>query len=245
MKVNKDYKKFYELENNKYYLLKFDNELHLATESVLTLSNSKYFKKEITQGFKLLELTPPLLFLFQELINCEVDKVDEEFKDMTTYKKVDNLKLRKTIEESYKSITDGVIGQIREEFDNWLGKFALENPNVTDEDFLKIEETNRKRIEEQIRTIKSNSPVNFIDFKYKPGDNLIIKKFLNENMEFLYAQRIGSNYKITYLYDLDIFGTITIYKIHTVKNVVKTIETFIYDRNIIQEMLAYIVNHNM
>ncbi|MBR6113522.1 MAG: hypothetical protein IKP79_03325, partial [Bacilli bacterium] len=73
----------------------------------------------------------------------------------------------------------------------------------------------------------------------------IIKKFLNENFEYLYTQRIGSNYKITYLYDLDIFGTITIYKIHTVKNVVKTIETFIYNREIIQEMLAYIVNHNM
>lgn len=244
MKINKDYKKFYELENNKYYLLKFDNELHIATENVLRLGG-KYIKKELTQSFKLLELTPPLLFLFQELINCDVDKVDEEFKDMTTYKKIDNLKLRKNIEKNYMDITNGVIDQIRSEFEDWLGEFALNNPNVSDEEFAKIEEINRARIENEIETIKDQSPINFLDFKYKPGDNLIIKKFLNENFEYLYTQRIGSNYKITYLYDLDIFGTITIYKIHTVKNVVKTIETFIYNREIIQEMLAYIVNHNM
>ena len=142
-------------------------------------------------------------------------------------------------------ITNGVIDQIRSEFEDWLGEFALNNPNVSDEEFAKIEEINRTRIENEIATIKDQSPINFLDFKYKPGDNLIIKKFLNENFEYLYTQRIGSNYKITYLYDLDIFGTITIYKIHTVKNVVKTIETFIYNREIIQEMLAYIVNHNM
>ncbi|MBR3209179.1 MAG: hypothetical protein IKN65_00210 [Clostridia bacterium] len=244
MKINKDYKKFYELENNKYYLLKFDNELHIATENVLRLGG-KYIKKELTQSFKLLELTPPLLFLFQELVNCDVDKVDEEFKDMTTYKKIDNLKLRKNIEKNYMDITNGVIDQIRNEFEDWLGEFALNNPNVSDEEFAKIEEINRTRIENEIATIKDQSPINFLDFKYKSGDNLIIKKFLNENFEYLYTQRIGSNYKITYLYDLDIFGTITIYKIHTVKNVVKTIETFIYNREIIQEMLAYIVNHNM
>lgn len=244
MKINKDYKKFYELENNRYYLLKFDNELHIATENVLRLGG-KYIKKELTQSFKLLELTPPLLFLFQELINCDVDKVDEEFKDMTTYKKIDNLKLRKNIEKNYMDITNGVIDQIRSEFEDWLGEFALNNPNVSDEEFAKIEKINRERVENEIVTIKDQSPINFLDFKYKSGDNLIIKKFLNENFEYLYTQKIGSNYKITYLYDLDIFGTITIYKIHTVKNVVKTIETFIYNRDIIQEMLAYIVNHNM
>ena len=164
---------------------------------------------------------------------------------MTTYKKIDNLKLRKNIEKNYMDITNGVIDQIRNEFEDWLGEFALNNPNVSDEEFAKIEEINRTRIENEIATIKDQSPINFLDFKYKSGDNLIIKKFLNENFEYLYTQRIGSNYKITYLYDLDIFGTITIYKIHTVKNVVKTIETFIYNREIIQEMLAYIVNHNM
>ena len=160
MKINKDYKKFYELENNKYYLLKFDNELHIATENVLRLGG-KYIKKELTQSFKLLELTPPLLFLFQELVNCDVDKVDEEFKDMTTYKKIDNLKLRKNIEKNYMDITNGVIDQIRNEFEDWLGEFALNNPNVSDEEFAKIEEINRTRIENEIATIKDQSPINF------------------------------------------------------------------------------------
>ena len=52
-------------------------------------------------------------------------------------------------------------------------------------------------------------------------------------------------YKIYYLYEVDVFGVVTIYKIHCVKNIIKTIETFIYNREIIQEMMSCMVNNNL
>lgn len=242
------YKKFYEIENNRYYLLPFDNELHLGTENILRV-NRKFlgftFKREISQGFKLLEISAPLLILFQEIINANVDKLDEQFPDMTTYVKIDNVALRKSIEETYKTALDETIEEMRKDFQKWLNNLAAEQPQISEEELMAIEEANKERLEENIRHIKDNSPVNFLQFKWKTGDNAAIKKMLDDNMEYLYSQKIGSNYKITYLYDLDIFGTITIYKIHCVKETIKTIETFIYNRELLQEMFAYIENHKL
>lgn len=242
------YKKFYEIENNKYYLLPFDNELHLGTENVLTI-NKRFlwfnYKKEFSQGFKLLEITAPLLILFQEIINADVDKVDEQFPDMTTYKKINNIELRKTIEETYKSALDETIKEMREDFESWLSHLAEDHPNITEEELIAIEDANKARLEDNIMHVKDNSPANNLQFKWKTGDNQAIKKMLENNMEYLYSQKIGSNYKITYLYDLDIFGTVTIYKIHCVKEVIKSIETFIYNRELLQEMFAYIENHKL
>ena len=242
------YKKFYEIENNKYYLLPFGDELHLATENVLTYHKrflGFMFKKQITQGLKLLELTAPLLILFQEIINADTDVVDEQFPDMTTYKKIDNVELRKRMEHIYSDALEESIKEMRDDFKSWLSQLAEDNPNMSEEELIAIEETNKARLEDNIRYVKDNSPVNNIQFKWKTGDNLAIKKLLENNMEYLYTQKIGSNYKITYLYDLDVFGTVSVYKIHCVKDTIKTIETFIYNRELLQEMFAYIENNKL
>lgn len=242
------YKKFYEIENNKYYLLPFGDELHLATETVLTYHKrflGFMFKRQITQGLKLLELTAPLLILFQEIINADTDVVDEQFPDMTTYKKIDNVELRKRMEHIYKDALEESIKEMRDDFKSWLSQLAEDNPNMSEDELIAIEETNKARLEDNIRYVKDNSPVNNIQFKWKTGDNLAIKKLLENNMEYLYTQKIGSNYKITYLYDLDVFGTVSVYKIHCVKDTIKTIETFIYNRELLQEMFAYIENNKL
>ena len=244
----KYYNKFLEIGDNKYYLLKFDDELHLATETIVPLVRKVlWFKipRKLSQGFKVLEVTPPILMLFQELLNADVDTVDEEFKDMTTYKKIDNKKLRKTIENTYMCATNDMINKSQVDLDTWLDNFLKDNPNVSDEDFKKIEETNKQRLQDMTITIKEHSPLNMMELYSTTKDNAIVKKMLVENMEYLYTQKIGSNYKITYLYDLDIYGTITIYKVHLVRNTVKSIETFIYNRQVIEEMTAYIVNNNL
>ena len=244
----KYYKKFLEIGDNKYYLLKFDDELHLATETIVPLTRKILWFKvptHMSQGFKLLEVTPPILMLFQELLNADVDVVDEQFKDMTTYKKIDNKALRKTIENTYMMATKDMINNAQVDLDTWLDNFMKDNPNISDEDFIKVENANRQRLEEVSNTIKEHNPLNMIDLKWKTGDNDIIKKMLNENMEYLYTQKIGGSYKITYLYDLDIFGTITIYKIHLVKDIIKSIETFVYNREVIEEMTAYVVNNDL
>ncbi|MCI7208241.1 MAG: hypothetical protein MSA15_19870 [Clostridium sp.] len=248
MKLDKRYIKFHEVGNNKYYLLPFSDELHIVTESILPIQKKFLFfkkKKDLVQGIKLLELTAPISMLFQEVISADVDTKDEEFPDMTTYKKVDNLKMRKTLEEYYMSALNERIEQMEADFDSWLEGIRETMNNLDESELNKIENANRKRLEQNIDAVKSHSPLNFMSFKWKSGENLVIKRMLDSNLEFLYSQKIGSNYKIYYLYEVDIFGVVTIYKIHCVKNIIKTMETFIYNREVIQEMMSCMINNNL
>ena len=248
MKLDKRYIKFHEVGNNKYYLLPFSDELHIVTESILPIEKKFLFfkkKKDLVQGIKLLELTAPISMLFQEVISADVDTKDEEFPDMTTYKKVNNVEIRKTLEEYYKDALDVRVGEMENEFNNWLEDIRENLTNLDEKELKQIENTNRKRLEQNIMAVKEHSPLNFMSFKWKTGENLVIKRMLDNNMEFLYSQKIGSNYKIYYLYELDVFGVVTIYKIHCVKDIIKTIETFIYNREIIQELMACMVNNNL
>ena len=248
MKLDKRYIKFHEVGNNKYYLLPFSDELHIVTESVLPIQKKFLFfkkKKDLVQGIKLLELTAPISMLFQEVISADVDTKDEEFPDMTTYKKVDNLKMRKTLEEYYMSALNERIEQMEADFDSWLEGIRETMNNLDESELNKIENANRKRLEQNIDAVKSHSPLNFMSFKWKSGENLVIKRMLDSNLEFLYSQKIGSNYKIYYLYEVDIFGVVTIYKIHCVKDIIKTMETFIYNREVIQEMMSCMINNNL
>lgn len=248
MKLDKMYIKFFETGNNIYYLLPFSDELHIVTESILPIEKKFLFfkkKKDLVQGIKLLELTAPISMLFQEIINADIDTKDEEFPDMTTYKKVNNVEIRKTLEEYYKDALDIRVGEMENEFNNWLEDIRENLTNLDEKELKQIENTNRKRLEQNIMAVKEHSPLNFMSFKWKSGENLVIKRMLDNNMEFLYSQKIGSNYKIYYLYELDVFGVVTIYKIHCVKDIIKTIETFIYNREIIQELMACMVNNNL
>ena len=248
MKLDKRYIKFFETGNNKYYLLPFSDELHIVTESILPIEKKFLFfkkKKDLVQGIKLLELTAPISMLFQEIINADIDTKDEEFPDMTTYKKVNNVEIRKTLEEYYKDALDIRVGEMENEFNNWLEGIRENLTNLDEKELKQIENTNRKRLEQNIMAVKEHSPLNFMSFKWKTGENLVIKRMLDNNMEFLYSQKIGSNYKIYYLYELDVFGVVTIYKIHCVKDIIKTIETFIYNREIIQELMACMANNDL
>ena len=248
MKLDKRYIKFFETGNNKYYLLPFSDELHIVTESILPIQKKFLFfkkKKDLVQGIKLLELTAPISMLLQEVISADVDTKDEEFPDMTTYKKVDNLKMRKTLEEYYMSALNERIEQMEADFDSWLEGIRETMNNLDESELNKIENANRKRLEQNIDAVKSHSPLNFMSFKWKSGENLVIKRMLDSNLEFLYSQKIGSNYKIYYLYEVDIFGVVTIYKIHCVKDIIKTMETFIYNREVIQEMMSCMINNNL
>lgn len=248
MKLDKRYIKFHEVGNNKYYLLPFSDELHIVTESILPIQKKFLFfkkKKDLVQGIKLLELTAPISMLFQEIINADIEVKDEEFPDMTTYKKVDNIKMRKTLEEYYMSALNERIEQMEADFDSWLEGIRETMNNLDESELNKIENANRKRLEQNIDAVKSHSPLNFMSFKWKSGENLVIKRMLDSNLEFLYSQKIGSNYKIYYLYEVDIFGVVTIYKIHCVKDIIKTMETFIYNREVIQEMMSCMINNNL
>lgn len=246
MKRDKKYIKFYEKGNNRYYLLQFDDELHIATESFLTLKKTIFGSKDLVQYFKLLELTAPLSILLQEVINMPIKKEDKEFPDMTTYRKFNNIALRKAIEGTYKDVLDAKIKKLKHEFTRWKKQFVEQNcEKMTADEMNKIIENNEKILDKNLKIIKDESPLKSLSFTWKTNKNTIISSALTENLEFLYTQKIGSNYTISYLYDLDEFGTISIYKIHIVKDVIKNIETFIYDRDIINNMITFMANNKI
>jgi hypothetical protein len=246
MRLGKDYKKFYSIGQNRYYLLKYEDELHLVTESFLKKKEFLFFKKEIKQGLKLLKLTAPISILFQKILECELESEDKEFPDMNRYTLVNNTELRKEIEQNYKDCIAQQELEMREDFKCWVDDFILTNTGKMKEtEMNNVISVSRNRLEDQIRRFKEMSPLSAISFKWNNKDNLIVKKMLENNMEFLYSQKVGANYKIYYLYELDTFGTVTIYEVHCVKNVVKSISTFIYNRTIIEKMIICMVNNQL
>lgn len=249
MKLDKRFKKFYEVGNNRYYVLPFDGELYLGTEDFLEIPR-KFFKKpkELTQTLKLLELSAPILLLFNSVIDTKVDEIDDEFKDMCTYEKVDNAKLRKGIRDSYETALKIEIDKIREDFNKWsedfaessIGKFTEEEIENT----LKANEIRIEKIIEQFKQMHISNAIN-TNIPNKKVENDIVKKMITNGLEFIYSHQMTSTMKIYYLYDLDKFGTITIYKVICVKEHIKSINSFIYNRELIQELLAFIENNKL
>jgi uncharacterized membrane protein YheB (UPF0754 family) len=246
---DKRFKKFYEVGNNRYYVLPFGDELYLGTENFLE-EPRKFFKKpkELTQTVKLLELSAPMLLLFNSVIDTKVVEVDEEFNDMCVYEKLDNSKLRKDIKESYDTALNLEIDVIRDDFNKWCENFAKDSVGkYTEEEIEDTIKANQHRIAEIIEQFKQMHISKFISTSVpnKKSENDVVKKMLTSGLEFMYSHQMTSNMKVYYLYDLDKFGTITIYKVVCVKEHIKAINSFVYDRKIAQELLAFIENNKL
>ena len=67
---------------------------------------------------------------------------------------------------------------------------------------------------------------------------------VKNGLEHLYTEKVTNFVNNVFLYDLDCFGTVTIYKVITVKNVVKSVESFIYDRKLIEELMKFIYEND-
>lgn len=243
------FKKFYEVGNNRYYVLPFGNELYLGTENFLEIPR-KFFKKpkELTQTIKLLELSVPMLLLFNSVVDTKVDEIDDEFKDMCTYEKVDNAKLRKDIRESYELALELEVNAIYDDFNNWCENFAKDSiGKFTEEEIEDTIKANELRVEEIINNFRNVHTSSFIstNIPNKKVENDVVKKMITNGLEFIYSHQMSSTMKVYYLYDLDKFGTITIYKVVCVKEHIKAINSFVYDRTLIQELLAFIENNKL
>lgn len=249
MKLDKRFKKFYEVGNNRYYVLPFDGELYLGTEDFLEIPR-KFLKKpkELTQTLKLLELSAPILILFNSVIDTKVDEIDDEFKDMCTYEKVDNAKLRKDIRDSYETALELEVNAIYDDFNNWCENFAKDSVGkFTEQEIEDTIKANELRVEEIVNNFKKLHISNSIstNIPNKKVENDVVKKMITNGLEFIYSHQMTSTMKIYYLYDLDKFGTITIYKVICVKEHIKSINSFIYNRELIQELLAFIENNKL
>lgn len=247
MKKNK-FNEFYKVGDNSYSLLVFNGDLFIGTTSYLSIPKAFKRKNKINQGFKVLELSAPIGILFDYLTNAELIEEDKEFPDMNKYAKFDNKELRKFIKNAYDTTLENEINYALNDFNTWCNNFREENAGVLPpEEIEKIISRNRQMVLSNIDIVKKEHKETTPIFKEpRITESKDLYNFTQmEHLEFLYTQKVGSNLKLNYFYDLDDFGVITIYKVQTVKGFVKSIETFIYNRDIIQKLVDYMIKNKI
>ena len=239
------YNKFYEIGQNKYYTLNVDDELFIATESFINVGRKKLFRKQktLTQGFKLLKFSSPIAILFNEAINVpSISKKDVD-EDMLEYEHIDNKALKAKIKDSYNQAFE----ESKNELSAWY-KDSMKHFESMDEDTTEKEIQCREYYKNTINVLDSQNPlangtININQAKHTECN--IVRAMARENMEHLYTERVTAFAKNIFMYEQDCFGTITIYRVMTVKNVVKSIDSFIYDRKLINELLKNIYENDM
>ena len=231
----KYYKKFYEVENNKYYVLEADDELYVATESILKISKKKFSKKyeELVQGFKLLKLSAPVAVLFNIILDMKA-KDNSISEDMKTYERLSNKFVKDSIKSNYDIVFDEQLKQLEEWYDDLSKKVDDKNKLI-------------KKYNELKDCINRNNPtnnglINLTNVDYTECN--IVRSMVKNGLEHLYTEKVTNFVNNVFLYDLDCFGTVTIYKVTTVKNVVKSVESFIYDRKLIEELMKFIYEND-
>lgn len=234
----KYYNKFYEVGNNKYYTIRADDEDFIATESFVNLGKRNIFGKQktLTQGLKLLKLTAPLAVLFDCIQKApENSKQKYESEDLTTYVIPKNKTIINEIKNTYdvfKTMQLNEIDENLEEVINLLkGRYEGEDLEAKINHYTKKSEALRQHI-------KESNPLSKYDLstpEHTAGN--IIRTMLREGLNHLYTEKITNFLSQSILYECDEFGTLTIYRVSTIKNVVKGIETFKYDRNVLGALI--------
>lgn len=244
----KHYDKFYEIGNNSYYKITADDDLYLATESFLNLGKRGLFRKQerLTQGFKLLKVSPAVGVLFNELVN--LNKLPNQkgiSEDMLKYRELNDNIVKEKIEDSYNCAFAGAI----KELDDWYKereKDLKEKYKVKEitENTLKLLLTDcANTVKQHKEVINRNNPLEngMISIKEpKHTGSKIVKAMINSGLKHLYTEKVTSFANNIFLYEVDMFGTLTIYRIMEVKGVLKGVDSFVYDKKLIEEFLKVI-----
>lgn len=225
----KYFKKFYEIGNNRYYTLEADGDLYIASDSFIKFKRRFLnYNNKLVQGLKLLKITPPILVLFATLDSLEPLKNQKNVsEDMIKYRKVNNKELKETIKFFYnKAILDEI-----DNIDSYI-----EDLDKNSKDYNKLlahAEKTKDYYKSQDLLVKNGYS---LDSPEHTSGN-IIATMMREGLNHLYTERVTAFMNNIFLYEVDCFGTLTIYRVITVKNVVKTIDTFIYDKKLVNKLL--------
>ena len=225
----KHYKKFYEIGNNRYYTIVADDEMYIATESFLKLGSKNILgkEKELRTGLKLLKFSSPIAQLFLALDNLEFSKKQRyDSDDLKIYAHINNRELKENIKKAYLDVYNQEVESVRKQRDELIEDGKIEIAKSCEEYLQKLEKL------DLMDGIDLNSP----EYTGSP----IIKSMIWNGFEHLYTEKVNAFTKNVFLYEQDEFGTLTIYKIITIKNVVKTIDTFIYDKELVKNLLEYL-----
>lgn len=234
----KHYSKFYEVGNNRYYTIRADDEDFLATESFINLGRKNLFGKQktLTQGLKLLKLTAPIAVLFDCICKAPANlKQKYDSDDLTTYNIPKNKTIINEIRNTYEVFKTLQLNEVDSNLEEVIN--ILKDKYTGEELEEKINHYTRKS-EGFKQHIKESNPLSKYDLEnpeHTAGN--IIKTMVREGINHLYTEKITNFLSHSILYECDEFGTLTIYRVSTVKNVVKGIETFKYDRNVLGALI--------
>jgi len=227
----KHYKQFYEIDNNRYYTIDVDDEMYVGTESILKVGKKKLFRKQdvLTMGFKLLKFSAPVAVLFNALNDVEKTK-DQKYdtEELITYEKIDNKKIKDDIKKSYTQVIEDEIAALEQQGLDLLGEGKTELA-----EYIKPYIDKLKKLDPL-----ANAGIDLV-VPIHTGD-MVVKSLLRVGIEHLYTEKVNAFTNNIYFYEQDCFGTLTIYRIITVKNVTKTIDTFIYDKKVVGSLLKTI-----
>ena len=220
------YKKFYEINNNRYYTIIADNEEYIANESFINLDKKRLFRKQkdLITGFKVLKFSPAIATLFVALNDLQPSKKQRyDSDDLIIYDHIDNKELKENIRQAYLQVLNNDIDSILQKKTDAISKNNIELINAYD-----------KTLED----LKRVNPMAGINLETPEHSGcMIVKTMLKDGLEHLYTERVNAFTKNIYLYEQDEFGNLTIYRLITVKNVVKSIDTFIYDKKLVSCLL--------
>lgn len=236
--MKKPYIKFYEVGNNRYYYLVADGDLYIATESFIDVGNKKLFKKkELIQGLKLLKVTPILAILFSKVADAEVTLENKEYPDMTEYNVVDSSEIKKYIKDTYNEIADETKKDLLKEKDIMIK--SISESDISSSEFESAINKINKSIDDALKMVDEYDPLKLVNLDVRADNKCsIICDMCKNNIKHLYSEKINNFAKNVYMYDNDKYGTLTIYKIIVIKNTIKTIDTFIYNRDIISALMS-------
>lgn len=254
--MDKKYKKFYEIGNNRYYVLPIEDEVYIATETFIDIQGKlKFLKpKKLTQGLKLLHLSVPISVLFQEINNLKPNKKqddlynymsdckeihEDDLQSMLRYPKLSEKHVKNKIFEYYSS----AIEETKKELNNWY-KEVSKSANLNKDGLAALKE----RYENNLKLLEKESPIHkdIVIDNIDDTAPLVVKTMLkSRDFKHLYTHKMSSFVNEVYLYDLDVFGQVTIYRIITVKNTVKSVDSFIYDKKLIKSLLDFMYENNI
>lgn len=242
--MEKYYKKFHEVGNNAYYVLDINDTQYLAIESFIE-GKSPILKrtKRMQQGLKLLELNPCISILLQCVYTSEPLDVDEEFPDMTTYKTPKAEDIRKTIHKFYTKARDDEIIKL----ENWYTKRleVIEYPNNGE---------NKKELIEEATNYYKETKESLLNLDMFKGIIIDYDKMLGlcnlrgnsvKDIDFLYIHKYTTIYNVAYMYSIDTFGTVIIYRFDIVNGIIKGAESFIINREVLNRYYEYVYNENI
>lgn len=228
--MDKNYKLFYSTGNNRYFTLDADGEIYLATETFIpTKAVLPIFKpKKLSQGLKLLHCTSPLLILFSSnMLRNPIEDADAP-KELQKYEPLKPMEVTRNIRLAYINALDEQLKSL----DFW---YKAEQSRLKEDLPTFVEDTKnlKKEYNRRKSSITKNNPLNsFAHLEWKTDDK--IARVLMREFNFLYTQDITPSMQNAYVYSADNFGTLTIYQMILVRGVVKTINTFIYDINLLK-----------